>query len=178
MKSLSIFCGSRLGKNPVYTKEAKTVAKALAESNIDLVYGGANVGLMGILADELLALGGKAIGVMPKNLIERERAHQGLTQLHTVNTMHERKALMHELSDGAILMPGGAGSLDEFFEVFTWSQLGYHNKPVAILNTNNYFSHLIRFIEHGVSSGFISETEHSNILVSDCPFTLIHSMKE
>lgn len=177
MKSLSIFCGSRLGKNPIYAKEAKAVAKALSESNINLIYGGANVGLMGILADELLAHGGKVIGVMPKNLIDKERAHQGLTQLHTVKTMHERKALMHKLSDGAILMPGGAGSLDEFFEVFTWAQLGYHNKPVAILNTNNYFSHLIQFIEHGVSSGFISESEQNNILVSDCPFSLIHTMK-
>jgi len=177
MKSLSIFCGSRLGKNPLYAKEAKVVAKALSESNINLVYGGANVGLMAILADELLALGGKVIGVMPKSLIDRERAHQGLTQLHTVDTMHERKALMHELSDGAILMPGGSGSLDEFFEVFTWAQLGYHTKPVAILNTNNYFSHLIQFIEHGVSSGFISKNEQSKILVKDCPFALIHSMK-
>ena len=134
LNAISVFCGSSSGTNPIYKTEAEKLAHTLFEKDITLIYGGANIGLMGALANSLLDKGGSVIGVIPKSIVDLEIAHTKLTKLHIVDSMHERKALMENLSDGCILFPGGSGSLDEFFEMFTWSQLNLHTKPCGILN--------------------------------------------
>jgi uncharacterized protein (TIGR00730 family) len=161
-KHLGIFCGSHIGKDPCYQVTTKSVAELLVANNIELVYGGGRLGLMGLLADTMLELGGVVIGVETQFLLARE-GHSGLTKLHTVETMHERKALMSQLSDAFLLLPGGAGSLDEFFEVYTWGQLKLHSKPCAILNADHYYDFLIQFIDHAVEKEFI-ESEDRNTL--------------
>lgn len=165
MKSLCIFCGARPGNNPIYTEVAISFAKLLAEKNIDLIFGGGKVGLMGILADTVLENGGKVQGVIPEGLMTEEVAHPGLTQLHIVDTMHLRKELMYNLSDGFVAMPGGFGTLDEFFEILTWSQLGLHKKPIGFLNVNGYFDHLLRHFELAVEEGFVSRDLVNGIVV-------------
>ena len=138
IKSVGVYCGSNFGNDSVYRHATKQLSKVIVEKRITLVYGGANVGLMGLLADSILDAKGEVIGVIPQSLVDIEKAHDKLTFLHIVNTMHERKKLISDLADGFILMPGGAGSLDEFFEVFTWQQLGQLQKPCGILNVNNW----------------------------------------
>jgi uncharacterized protein (TIGR00730 family) len=138
MKSIAIFCGSAFNGDPAIIKAIDELAGAFAARNITMVFGGANVGTMGILADAVLSRGGKVTGVLPQFLMDREIAHTGLTELHIVDSMHQRKQLMTELSDGIITLPGGAGTLDEYFEAFTWLQLGLHSKPVGILNLNGF----------------------------------------
>lgn len=165
IKNLAIFCGSSFGFNPCYSESAKKVAEVLAEKEINLIYGGASVGLMGIMADNLLSYGGTVIGVIPQSLVDQEIAHPRLTQLHIVKTMHERKALMSELADAFLMMPGGAGSLEEFFEVYTWAQLGLHQKPFGILNINHYYDHLLQFLNHSVEEGFLKKENRDLIFV-------------
>ncbi|MEO8168266.1 MAG: TIGR00730 family Rossman fold protein [bacterium] len=166
MKSLCVFCGSSPGANAAYVNAARSFGELLATNNITLIFGGGKVGLMGQLADAVLNNGGKAIGVIPSRLAIKEVAHAGLTDLHVVKNMHTRKALMYELSDAFVALPGGTGTLDELFEVFTWTQLGFLTKPLGLLNVNNYFDHLTSFLSHTVEERFV-KPEHLDMLLVD-----------
>jgi uncharacterized protein (TIGR00730 family) len=166
MKSVCVFCGSNSGDRPAYTRAAEQLGAAIAGRGLNLVYGGAHVGLMGAVADAALAAGGKVIGVMPTALVEKEVAHDGLTELHEVHSMHERKALMADLSDGFAALPGGAGTLEEVFEVWTWGQLGYHRKPVGFVNIDGYFDRLFEFLDHQCEERFMRK-EHRNMLIAE-----------
>jgi uncharacterized protein (TIGR00730 family) len=164
IERVCIFCGSRLGNRPIYRSHAARVATLLAERGIGIVYGGGSIGLMGVVADAALRAGGEVIGVIPEVLMAREFAHPNLTRLHIVRTMHERKALMSDLADGFIALPGGFGTLDELFEIVTWAQLGIHSKPVVLLNSGDYYQHLLASLRHAVDEGFIAP-EHAGLLV-------------
>ena len=166
MKRVLVFCGSSPGRSPEYAAAAGELGRLLAAREIEIVYGGASVGLMGALADSALAAGGKVIGVIPTRLVEREIAHPGLTELRVVETMHERKALMGELSDAVIALPGGTGTLDELFELFTWKQLGLHRKPMGLLDTAGYWQPLVAFLQHAVDERFLMAEHLENLLVS------------
>ncbi|MGV7209963.1 TIGR00730 family Rossman fold protein [Oxalobacteraceae bacterium A2-2] len=155
MKSICVYCGANPGASPRYAEQARALGRAMAEQNINLVYGGGNVGLMGIIADEVLAQGGEVTGVIPTALVERELAHQGLTRLFIVKDMHERKAMMASHADAFIAMPGGMGTLEELFEMLTWSQLGIHAKPIGLLNVDGFYDSLVGFIGHASGQGFI-----------------------
>ena len=157
IEKICVYCGSSPGKNPAYSLAAKALAKALCERNIGLVYGGAAVGVMGTIANAVLEAGGEAIGVIPKSLAVKEVAHENLTQLHVVASMHERKAMMADLSDGFIALPGGWGTLEEIFEILTWAQLGFHEKPCALLNVEGYYDQLIGFMENSFQQQFVNE---------------------
>lgn len=152
---ICVFCGSSVGADPAYLADAKSLGERIARGGCGLVYGGTSVGLMGVAADAALAGGAEVIGVLPRKLKEREIAHRGLTKLHLVGSMHERKALMASLSDAFVALPGGYGTLDEFFEIVTWAQLGIHSKPCILINTGGYYDSLLRFLEHAVSEGFV-----------------------
>jgi uncharacterized protein (TIGR00730 family) len=178
VKNICVFCGSNPGSNPDYMEGAKKLGIALAEAGITLVYGGARIGLMGAVADTVLAHGGEVIGVIPKSLVDREIAHTGLTDLHIVGSMHERKALMSELADGFIALPGGSGTLEEFFEVFTWAQLGHHQKPCGLLNLNGYFTPLLQFIDHTIGEGFMKEDYRAMILSDSEPEPLLQRFEQ
>ncbi len=167
MKRVTVFCGSSFGTEGIYTSQATLLGQALARHNIELVYGGAKVGLMGAVADGVLKQGGKVIGVLPNFLKSKEIAHDHLTQLILVETMHERKTKMNELSDGVIALPGGFGTLEEFFEMLTWAQLGLHKKPVAILNIDDFYNPLNILIQTMVEKGFLKEVNQQMLLVSD-----------
>ena len=147
INSVCVFCGAAEGSNPAYAETACALGQAMAERGLGLVYGAGNVGLMGVLADAVLAQDGRAIGVIPEKLVDRELAHQGLTDLHVVATMHERKAKMHELCDAYIALPGGIGTMEEFFEAVTWRQLGYHDKPIALLNVGGFYDGVMSFFK-------------------------------
>jgi uncharacterized protein (TIGR00730 family) len=153
-----------MGSNPVYADGARALARTMVDDNIALVYGGGKVGLMGTIADEVLRLGGEVTGVIPKALLDKEVGHAGLTRLHIVKDMHERKAMMADLSEGFIAMPGGIGTFEELFEVFTWSRLGLHDKPIGLLNVSGFYDGLIAFLEHTVAQGFLT-TEHASLLI-------------
>ena len=155
MKSICIYCGSSFGNQPVYAEAARTLAAEMVKHDIGLVYGGGKVGLMGVIADEILRLNGEATGVIPQALMDKEVGHTGLTQLHIVQNMHERKAKMAELADGFIAMPGGLGTLEELFEILTWAQLGFHQKPVGVLNVDGFYDGLIAFLQTQVRCGFV-----------------------
>ncbi|MFP6847728.1 MAG: TIGR00730 family Rossman fold protein [Pseudomonas sp.] len=162
---LCIFCGSNAGSNPVYIEAATRLGQALANAGIGLVYGGASVGLMGAVANAALAAGGEVIGVIPRALWEKEVAHTGLEDLRIVDSMHQRKALMAELSDGFIALPGGVGTLEELFEVWTWAQLGHHRKPCALLNINGYYDRLSAFLDHMVDEAFVKAPHRQMLIV-------------
>jgi len=164
MSRVCVFCGSSDGNRPVYRERASEVGRTLAQRGIGLVYGGGNAGLMGALADAALAAGGEVIGVIPRRLADREVAHAGLTQLHVVETMHERKALMTELSAAFLTLPGGFGTLDELFEAITWRQLGFHDKPCGILDVDGYFDGLLAFVDRAVDDGFIRPADGARFL--------------
>lgn len=166
MRRVCVFCGSSHGVRPAYTEAARRMGRLLAERGITLVYGGGNVGLMGELADAALAAGGEVIGVIPRALADREVAHLGLTDLRIVQSMHERKAMMAELADAFVAMPGGMGTYEEFFEVVTWSQLGLHKKACGLLDVDAFYTPLIAFIDRAVSEGFI-RASHRGIVVAD-----------
>jgi uncharacterized protein (TIGR00730 family) len=153
--SICVFCGSRMGARSDYRAAAHALGQTLALRDITLVYGGAAIGLMGVMADAALAAGGRVVGVIPRALEQKEIAHPGLSELHVVDSMHARKARMEQLSDGFVAMPGGAGTLDELFEIITWAQLGIHGKPVALFNVAGYFDKLLHTLEHMVAEGFI-----------------------
>ena len=173
MKSIAVYCGANAGVSEKYAEAARELARAMVERNIALVYGGGNVGLMGIIADEVLRLGGEASGVIPRQLVERELAHAGLTRLFVVKDMHERKAMMAELSEGFIAMPGGMGTLEELFEMLTWSQLGIHSKPVGVLNVDGYYDLLAGFIGHAHNQGFVQDRHARLMMVEATPEALL-----
>ncbi|WP_096893742.1 TIGR00730 family Rossman fold protein [Candidatus Scalindua japonica] len=173
MKNVCVYCGSRPGRKSDYSLAARQLARTLASRNIGLVYGGASVGIMGELANAILEEGGNVIGVIPKGLFKREVAHAGLTELREVGSMHERKSLMADLSDGFIALPGGFGTIEEIFEIITWSQLGMHRKPCGLLNVCHYYDNLIRFLDHAVTEQFIKAKHHSTILIDERPDVLL-----
>ena len=171
-----MFCGSSMGINKTYRETAASFGKLLAEHNITLVYGGGKVGLMGVMADSALAAGGKCIGIIPKSIADLEIAHNHLTELHIVKGMQERKAMMMEISDAFVALPGGLGTLDELAEVLTYNQLRIFDKPLGLLNANGYFDHLTRFFDHGVTEGFVRKEHRDNIIVSDNAQKLLDKM--
>ena len=173
MKRICVFCGSNSGRGDKYQSMAVKLGRALAERGLGLVYGGGKVGLMGTIADAVLERGGEVIGVIPEDLVKKEVAHKGLTDLRIVGSMHERKALMARLSDGFIAMPGGFGTLDEFCEILTWAQLGFHLKPFGMLDVGGYFELFLKFVDHSVSEGFIRGEHRDMILVESSPEPLL-----
>jgi uncharacterized protein (TIGR00730 family) len=177
MKSICVYCGSSPGATPAYAEAARRLAQEMVKDNIALVYGGGNVGLMGIIASEVMKLGGEATGVIPKALLDKELGHNGLTRLHIVKDMHERKAMMAELSDGFVAMPGGMGTLEELFEVLTWAQLGFHYKPIALLNVDGFYNNLIAFVDHLVSQRFVSADQAKLMMHEAEPAKLIERFK-
>mgnify|MGYP001201175516 FL=1 len=177
IKSLTVFCGSSAGHHPIYMEVAKELGHRLAQEQITLVYGGAQVGCMGAIADACLAANGNVIGVIPEKLKSVEIAHASLTQLHVVKTMHERKALMADLADGFVALPGGAGTLEEWFEVYTWAQLGYHQKPCCLLNVNQYYDPLIAMLDHIIEQGFMRPAYRDMIIVASTVDQLMAALK-
>jgi uncharacterized protein (TIGR00730 family) len=177
MKSIAVFCGSGDGYNEIYRETAYLLGKTLAEQNIRIIYGGAKIGLMGALADGALQHGGKIAGVIPYFLKTKEVVHEGLTELITVETMHERKLKMSELSDGIITMPGGWGTMEEMFEMLTWGQLGLHVKPVGLLNVNGYYDALKALSDNMVQEGFLDECVNATLLISDSIEDLMEQME-
>jgi uncharacterized protein (TIGR00730 family) len=177
MRSLSVFCGSSAGNRPEYFDAARSLGTALAQRRIKLVYGGASVGLMGAVADAALEAGGKVVGVLPRHLAAKEIGHPRLTRLELVETMHERKARMAELSDGFVALPGGIGTLEELFEVWTWAQLGLHRRPCALLNAGGYYDALIGFLDQTVSEGFVKPTHRSMLVVDSEASSLLDALE-
>ncbi|MBC7622384.1 MAG: TIGR00730 family Rossman fold protein [Aeromicrobium sp.] len=178
IKSLCLFCGASPGTNPAYRDAAAAFGTTLADQNIRLIYGGGSVGLMGVAADACLAAGGEVVGVIPRMLMEKEVGHAGLTKMHVVETMHERKALMTVLSDGFIALPGGYGTLDELFESLTWLQLAYHTKPIGLLNVNHFFDGLITFLDHAADQRFLRDLHRQSLQVDTDLETLIDKLRQ
>lgn len=176
MKRVTVFCGSSFGTEKIYEEQAYKLGMFLANENIELVYGGANVGLMGAVANGVIENNGKVIGVLPTFLKNVEIAHEGLTELIVVETMHQRKTKMDELSDGVITLPGGFGTLEEFFEMLTWAQLGLHKKPIAILNINGFYDELLSFTQTMVDKGFLKQVNQDMLIVSDNIEDLLNKM--
>ena len=178
MKSIAVYCGANPGASSVYADGARALARALVGRNVALVYVGGHVGLMGIIADEVLRLGGDVTGVIPPALMERDVGHLGLTRLFVVKDMHERKAMMAQLSDGFIAMPGGMGTLEELFEMLTWSQLGIHAKPVGVLNVSGFYDQLVGFLDHARGEAFIKPQHAALMMVESDPEVLIGRLIE
>lgn len=165
MKSICVYCGSSPGRQSIYADAADSLAESLVKRNLRLVYGGAGIGIMGTLADQVLQLGGEVIGVIPKALANKEIAHANLTELHITQSMHERKMLMAELSDGFIALPGGIGTLEELFEIWTWAQLGFHHKPCGLLNIASYYDALIQFLANMQQEQFVKPQQHDLLMI-------------
>lgn len=178
MKSITVFCGSNAGFRSEYAEAAKRLGVLLVANGIRLIYGGGKVGLMGVIADEVMRLGGEVIGIIPESLENKEVGHRAVTQLRVVDSMHERKALMADFADGFIAMPGGIGTFEEFFEILTWAQLGFHHKPCAILNVAGYYDGLLDLCDNAVTEGFLRR-EHRQIIIDDPdPERLLERMRE
>ena len=177
MKNITVFCGSSFGTEEIYKEQAELLGRTLAKQNIGLVYGGANVGLMGAVADGALSENGTVIGVLPNFLRSKEIAHKGLTELILVESMHERKTKMNDLCDGVIALPGGFGTLEELFEMLTWAQLGLHKKPIAILNINGFYDSLLELLQTMSEKGLLKEANQKMLLVSDNIDDLLNQMK-
>jgi len=173
MRRLCVFCGSKVGNRPLYTEQTRELARLLVARGVGLVFGAGHIGLMGVLADEVLRGGGEAIGVIPQALVDKELAHRGLTHLHVCDTMHQRKALMADLADAFIALPGGFGTADELFEILTWSQLGLHAKPVGLLNSAGFFDPLLAWVDQCLAHGFIKEKHRRLLLVAAEPGKLL-----
>ena len=178
MKRICVYCGSSPGRKPEYRQSARALADELLKRDIGLVYGGASIGVMGEIADGVLAGGGEVIGVIPKSLADKEVAHAGLTELKIVASMHERKASMAELSDGFIALPGGWGTIEELFEMLTWAQLGFHKKPCGLLNIANYYDSLSAFLEHAVDQQFVKPVHREMLLIEDNASSLVKAMEK
>ena len=176
MRRVCVYAGSNPGNDPAYADATRELATELARRGIGVVYGGGKVGLMGVIADTALAAGGEVIGVMPQALIDREIGHRGLTDLKVVDSMHERKARMAELADAFIAVPGGIGTLEELIEVYTWSQLGIHDKACGVLNVNGYYDHLARFLDHAVTAGFLRPQHRAVLTVAQSPAELLDGL--
>lgn len=178
LKRICVFCGSSFGKRPAYKQAAEHLGRLLAERGIGLVYGGGGVGLMGAMADSCLSAGGEVIGVIPDSLLRREVGHHGVSKLHVVQTMHERKALMADLADAFIALPGGYGTLEEFCEVVTWSQLGIQQKPCGLLNVEKYWDGLLAVLDHAVDEQFVRPENSELVLVAATPEGMLHRLME
>lgn len=178
MKNICVYCGSNFGDRTSYRQAAESMGKLLAQRNIGLVYGGGDVGLMGVVADAAIDAGGEVTGVIPKLLADKEVAHQRLTNLHIVNTMHERKHIMAELSDAFIAMPGGFGTLEELFEVVTWTQLSFHNKACGVLNVEGYYDGLLTFLDHATAEKFIRPHHREIVVVDTEPAALLEKLNK
>jgi uncharacterized protein (TIGR00730 family) len=176
LRRVCVFCGSKHGARSEYTDAARAMGAALGTAGIGLVYGGGSIGLMGEVADAVLGAGGEAIGVIPDHMSDREIAHYGLTELRVVGTMHERKALMYELSDGFVALPGGLGTLEELFEITTWSQLGLHAKPTGLLDVAGFYTPLVGFLDQLVAEGFVAERHRRLLRVADKPAALLEQL--
>jgi uncharacterized protein (TIGR00730 family) len=177
MKSITVFCGSSFGSDEIYKEQAALLGRTLAKQNIQLIYGGANVGLMGTVADGTLNEGGKVVGVLPHFLQSKEIAHNQLTELILVETMHERKTRMNDLCDGVMVLPGGYGTLEEFFEMITWAQLGLHQKPIGLLNIDGFYDDLIKLVQTMVDKGFLKQINRDMLLISDSIDELLEMMR-
>ena len=169
IRRLAVYCGSASGSKPVFAEATRATATAMIENGVDLVYGGGRLGLMGLIADSVLDHGGKVYGVIPQALVDIEVAHTRVTELHTVANMHERKAKMTDLADAFLALPGGIGTLDELFEAWSWNALGYHAKPLCLLNVEGFWDGLIEFIEHAHQCGFLSAQRRAQLLVAETP---------
>ena len=167
MQRVCVFCGSKSGARPAYTEATRSFGAALVARGCELVFGAGHVGLMGVLADAVLAVGGRAVGVIPQALVDRELAHRGLSELHIVRTMHQRKALMADLSDAFVALPGGYGTGDELFEILTWAQLGIHAKPIGLLNVAGYFDPMLAWLDHMTREDFLQSRHRELLLVAD-----------
>jgi uncharacterized protein (TIGR00730 family) len=176
MRSVCVYCGSSVGDSPAYAHAAREFARALARRRLTLVYGGASVGVMGALADAMLAAGGQVIGVIPQPLVARELAHKGLTQLRVTRSMHERKAQMAELADAFVALPGGVGTLEELFEAWSWSQLGLHRKPCGLLDAGGYYRGLVDFLDHATRAGFVGVEHRAMLLIAQQPEPLLEAL--
>jgi uncharacterized protein (TIGR00730 family) len=178
LNSLAVYCGSAAGSLPVFADATRATAKAMVGRGVNLVYGGGRLGLMGLIADSVLELGGRVYGVIPQALVDIEVAHPNLTELHTVSNMHERKAKMTDLADAFLALPGGIGTLDELFEAWSWNALGYHKKPFCLLNVEGYWDGLIEFIDHATESGFMSAQRRRQLLVAQSPAEALDLLDE
>ncbi|REJ09852.1 TIGR00730 family Rossman fold protein [Halobacillus trueperi] len=178
MKRICVFAGSSAGNDPVFIEKTKALGKRLAANNIELVYGGAKSGLMGVLADQVLDGGGKVTGIMPSHLFEKEIVHPYVTEMIEVGTMHERKAKMSELADGFIALPGGFGTFEELFETVSWAQIGLHTKPLALYNIAEYYTPLVQLIEHAIKAGFVPEDNRKLFIDADDPSSLLNQMEQ
>lgn len=178
LDQLAVYCGSAPGNDPQFAAATKATAQAMVKEKIQLVYGGGRLGLMGLIADTVLELGGFVYGVIPQALVDVEVAHPSVTELHVVETMHERKAKMTDLADAFLALPGGIGTLDEFFEAWSWNALGFHKKPFCLLNVNGYWDGLIEFIDHSTKSGFMSEQRRKQLLVAQSPEEALELLDE
>jgi uncharacterized protein (TIGR00730 family) len=176
VKSVCVYCGSSPGNRPEYAEGAHLLGRTLAERGLALVYGGGKVGLMGTVADAVLEHGGTVIGIIPEALMQKEVGHRGLTELHVVRNMHERKQMMADRSDAFIAMPGGVGTFEELFETFTWLQLGYHDKPVGLLNVGGFYDGMLGFLGHAVQEGFLKQVHADLLHVADLPGTLLDQL--
>jgi uncharacterized protein (TIGR00730 family) len=178
IRRIAVYCGSAPGNDPAFAEGAVALVREMAGRGIDLVYGGGKLGLMGLIADTMLQAGGRVYGVIPATLVDKEVAHLGLTELHQVTGMHERKAKMTELCDAFVCLPGGIGTLDELFEAWTWNALGYHAKPFCLLNVKGFWSGLDRFMDHVSDSGFLSPARRAQLLVAETPAEAIDRLDE
>ncbi|WP_425259760.1 TIGR00730 family Rossman fold protein [Rubrivivax sp. RP6-9] len=176
--SVCVYCGSRHGALPAYAEAARALGTAIGARGWQLVYGGGKVGLMGEVADAVLAAGGRVVGVIPETLMQREVGHKGLSELHVVPTMHLRKQMMAERAHAFVALPGGIGTLEELYEVWTWRQLGYHDSPIGLLNTGGFYDGLLQFMQHTVDQGFLSEAQHAALLVGSDPQALLLELAE
>ncbi len=174
---LCVFCGSKVGDNEIYAAGARRMGQAMAQRGLGLVYGGGHIGLMGILADAVLAAGGEAIGVIPQSMMDEELAHTKLTKLHVVATMHQRKALMADLADGFVALPGGFGTADELFEILSWAQLRYHAKPVGLLNIEGFFDALLAWLDRAVQDGFLKPKHRRLLIDAKAPEELLDRLR-
>jgi len=178
IKRIAVYCGSADGSDPRFAEAARDLGRVMVERDLELIYGGGRLGLMGIIADTVIGAGGTAYGVIPRALVDKEVAHTGLTDLYTVTTMHERKAMMTEMCDAFICLPGGIGTLDEMFEAWTWNALGYHAQPFALLNVAGFWTPFVEFMEHVSASGFLSERRLQQMIVGDTPDEVINLLDE
>ena len=178
IERVAVYCGSAPGSRPAFTEATRATAAAMVGRGVDLVYGGGRLGLMGLIADHVLDGGGKVYGVIPKALVNLEVAHEGLTELHTVDTMHERKAKMTDLADAFLALPGGVGTLDELFEAWSWNALGYHAKPFCLLNVEGFWDGLIEFMDHATESGFLSQKRRAQLLIATTPAEALKLLDE
>jgi uncharacterized protein (TIGR00730 family) len=169
VQRLAVYCGANMGSDPRFAEDARRLGERMAQRGVDLVYGGGHRGLMGVVADSVLAGGGRAYGVIPQALVDLEVAHKGLTELHVVTSMHERKAMMTDLTDAFVAIPGGIGTLDELFEAWSWNALGYHAKPFALLNEHGFWDELIAFLDTATASGFLSPARRAQLLIARTP---------